>query len=260
MRRRAVLPLILAALLVIPGCATYHLSNQSGILPIQKQRNATEETLAVCPFTYEPQKSSDTELDSLDLQQWQSIVVTGLNQANIFADVVPCTGDEVPAAARYVLNGRITRFRFQKNWVPTFFPIHLGLSFFTFTGYTLFGGPTTMTIVRFSVDFELREVGSDEIILSWNKNYRSTRAVNIYTKGSENPYDNPNLVFAETLGSAAISIAAALPEDREPLATTALPPAETLIQSAPVAPSWAPPSDSTLESPPATSPESTPDT
>ena len=62
-----------------------------------------------------------------------------------------------------------------------------------------------MTIVRFAVEFELRRVGSDEIILSLSKNYRSTRAVNVYTKGVENPYDNPNLVFAEVLESTAIS-------------------------------------------------------
>ena len=212
------------------------LGPNAGILPIQKQRTATNEILAVCRFDYEPRESGDTEFESLDLQQWQHIVVMGLNQANIFADVVSCTGDEVPAVASYVLDGRITRFRFQKNWFPTFFPIHLGLSFFTFTGYTLFGGPTTMTIVRFAVDFELRRVGSDDVILSLSKNYRSTRAVNVYTRGVENPYDNPNLVFAEILGSTAISIAAALPEDREPLAAATAPPStETPNPPAPVA-------------------------
>jgi hypothetical protein len=249
---------ILLSLLAIPGCSTFHLSNQTGILPIHKQRPATESILAVCQFTYEPQESNDTGLEFFDMQQWQHIVVMGLNQANIFADVVACTGDEIPVAASYVLDGKITRFRFQKNWFPTFFPIHLGLSFFTFTGYTLFGGPTAMTIVRFAVDFELRRAGSDEIILSLSKNYRSTRAVNVYTKGVENPYDNPNMVFAEILGSTAISIAAALPEDHEALAaTTALPPAGTPTQPAPVA-QWEHLPQATGESPPAPSSEPPP--
>jgi hypothetical protein len=280
-RVRTALLLILVSLVTIPGCATFHLSNQTGILPIQRQRAATDETLAVCGFTYETLASNDTPLEALDLQRWQNIVVAGLNQANIFADVVPCAGDEVPASASYVLDGRITRFRFQKNWVPTFFPLHLGLSFFTFTGYTLFGGPTTMTIVRFAVDFELRRADTGEILLSWTRNYRSTRAVNIYSKGAGNPYDNPNLVFADVLGSAAISIAEALPDDSEARPAANLTPRSDLpIQSAPVAPSeprpataeevppetsiqpapaptWEPPPDTPLESPSATSPDPT---
>ena len=63
-----------------------------------------------------------------------------------------------------LLDGRITEFWFYKNWVPTLFPIHLGMSFLTFTGYTLFGGPTSATIVRFTVHFELRSAGSGEVI------------------------------------------------------------------------------------------------
>jgi hypothetical protein len=215
MRTRVTLPSVLALLVAIPGCTTFHLYEQTGVLPIQKQRGATGEILAVCEFTYEAMDSGDTPLEASDLQRWQSIVVMGMDQANIFADVVSCSGGEIPEVASYVLNGRIERFRFQKNWVPIFFPLHLGLSFFTFTGYTLFGGPTTVTIVRFAVKFELRKADTHEIVLSLNKNYRSTRAVNVYSNGVENPYDNPNLVFAEILGSTAMSIASALPEEPE---------------------------------------------
>jgi hypothetical protein len=138
-------------------------------------------------------------------------VVAGIDQSNIFARVEISSEAGAPAGADFLLGGRITRFWFEKNWVPTFFPIHLGLSFFTFTGYTLFGGPTTATVVRFSVEFHLQRADTGEEIAVFDENYRSTRAVNIYSKGAENPYDNPNLVFAQVIGSAATRIAAALP-------------------------------------------------
>jgi len=249
-RARAVLLSALTTLIAIPGCATFDLSKQTGVLPIQKQREATSETLAVCGFRYEPQKSNDTPLDAMDLQKWQSMVVAGIDQASIFGKVVSCSGDEIPAAASYVLDGRITRFRFQKNWVPMFFPLHLGLSFFTFTGYTLFGGPTTMTIVRFAVEFELRKVDTNEVVLSLNKNYRSTRAVNIYSKSIGNPYSNPNMVFAEILGESAMAIAAALPDDPEsPADTPSEPPSNPTVEPPPDTP-WEPPPDPRVEPPP----------
>jgi hypothetical protein len=236
MRVRAALLSILTLLIAIPGCSTFHLSEQTGFLPMQKQRGATDEILAVCGFTHEVLDSGDNPLEALDLQKWQSVVVMGMNQANIFADVVSCSGEEIPEVASYVLSGKIERFRFQKNWFPTFFPLHLGLSFFTFTGYTLFGGPTTMTIVRFAVQFELRKVDTNELLLALDKNYRSTRAVNVYSNGAKNPYDNPNLVFSEILGSTAISIALALPDEPEPpLASPLEPPAGVSPESPPSA-------------------------
>jgi hypothetical protein len=201
---------------VLPGCSTFHLYEQTGVLPIQKHRRVTDSTLAVRDFSYESQDPNDTDIVAADLDKWRSLVVSGINQANIFAEVIPYSGDDAGALATYTLDGHITSFRFQKNWVPIFFPLHLGLSFFTFTGYTLFGGPTTATIVRFSVSFELRRADTDELITSFDKSYRSTRAVNVYSKGFENPYDNPNLVFAKILEYAVIEIAAALPDDSQP--------------------------------------------
>jgi len=162
------------------------------------------------PYTAEdPDDASD--LTPADLLRWQQILVSGIDQTNIFALVEAASEGTTPPADGYILSGQITNFRFQKNWVPTFFPIHLGLTFFTFTGYTLFGGPTTATIVRFSTHFELQDARSGDRIIAFDENYRSTRAVNIYSKGAENPYDNPNLVFAEVISSAAIKIAAVLP-------------------------------------------------
>ncbi len=216
MRVRQALLLFLTLLITIPGCATFHLAEHTDLLSLQRQRGVTSETLAVCEFRYEPQESKDTPLDAPDLKKWQSMVVFGLNQTTIFGDVVACSNEEIPSAASYVLNGRITRFRFQKNWVPTFFPVHLGMSFLTFSGYTLFGGPVTFTIARFAVEFELRRVDTDEIVVAFDRSYDSRRAVNIYSRGRENPYSNPNLVFSEVLQSAAIEMALALPDEPEP--------------------------------------------
>jgi hypothetical protein len=199
--------------IVFAGCSTFTLAEQTGVLPIQKHRRATDETLAVLPFSFEPDDPDDaSDLGGADLVKWESLLASGLDQSNIFANVITFSGDESQSPSDYVLGGRITRFRFQKNWVPTFFPLHLGLSFFTFTGYTLFGGPTTATIVRFTVEFELKRVDSGETLVTFDRNYRSTRAVNVYSKGVDNPYNNPNLVFAHIVESAATAIAEALPE------------------------------------------------
>jgi hypothetical protein len=209
--------LFLVLALAQAGCTTFRLREQSGVLAVAKQRRASEETLHVMPFPYAPEDADEAgELTPEDLARWQEVLTSGIDQANVFASVAPAATDGSTPASGYVLAGRITEFRFQKNWVPTLFPIHLGMSFLTFTGYTLFGGPTTTTIVRFKVHFELRRAGSSEVMTAFDENYRSTRAVNIYSKGAENPYDNPNLVFANVITAAVMRIAAALPYPEAP--------------------------------------------
>jgi hypothetical protein len=204
------------------------LREQTGVLAVGKQRRASEATLLVMPFPYAPEDPKDaSDLTPDDLARWQQLLASGIDQSDIFAvvDVAPA-GGAAPADG-YVLSGRITRFSFQKNWVPTFFPIHLGLSFLTFTGYTLFGGPTTATVVRFAVHFEVRSAGSGGEVVAFDENYRSSRAVNIYSKGVENPYDNPNLVFAQVITSAAMKIAASLPYPALAAPASAVPPSIT---------------------------------
>jgi len=213
MRRSHPIALLLL-LLSVPGagCTSFSLHEQSGVLPMPKLRRAAEASLVVLPFTYAPEDADDAgDLTPADLSKWQNLLVSGLDQANVFATVEAAPEAGSPPAAEYVLSGRITRFQFQKNWVPTFFPIHLGLSFLTLTGYTAFGGPLTATIVRFATDFELVRADTGERLAAFDESYRSTRAVNVYTKGSENPYDYPNLVFARVIESAAQKMAAALP-------------------------------------------------
>ena len=139
------------------------------------------------------------------------MLAAGLDQTNILDSVVVASGGGAPPAGDYAIGGRITRFQFQKNWIPTLFPIHLSLSFLTFTGYTLFGGATAATVVRFSVDFELTEVRSGEIIYSFEEDFSSTRKINVYSEAAENPYENPNLVFSKVIDSAATQIAGVFP-------------------------------------------------
>lgn len=212
MRPSKALLLLLAVPIAAAGCTSFQLREQEGVLPIGKQRRASEDTLYVMPFPYQPEDPKDaSDLTQEDLSRWYELLVSGIDQANIFAVVEAAPANGAPPASGYTLDGHITEFWFYKNWVPTLFPIHLGMSFLTFTGYTLFGGPTSATIVRFNVHFELKRAGSAEVITSFDENYRSTRALNVYTKGSENPYDNPNLVFAQVITSATMKVAAALP-------------------------------------------------
>jgi hypothetical protein len=209
--------LFLTIPIVAAGCTSFQLREQEGVLPIGKQRRASEDTLYVTPFPYRPEDPKDaSDLTPEDLSRWHELLVSGIDQANIFALVEAAPTSGAPPANGYLLDGHITEFWFQKNWVPTLVPIHLGMSFLTFTGYTLFGGPTSATIVRFNVHFELRRAGSGELITAFDENYRSIRALNVYTKGSENPYDNPNLVFAQVVTSAAMKVAAALPYPAPP--------------------------------------------
>jgi hypothetical protein len=74
------------------------------------------------------------------------------------------------------------------------------------------------------VHFEVRSAGSGEELVAFDENYRSSRAVNIYSKGGENPYDNPNLVLAQVITSAAMKIAASLPYPALAAPPSAVPP------------------------------------
>jgi hypothetical protein len=209
------LPLVgaVAVLLTLAvGCSTFSLSEQSGSLAVSKHRRARDAALVVLPFAFAPEDPDDADrLSERDLAKWQQMLAAGLDQTNILEFVVVASGGGAPPAGDYTIGGRITRFRFQKSWIPTFIPIHLTLSFLTFTGYTLFGGATAATVVRFTVDFELTDVRSGGLIQSFEEDFSSIRKINVYSEAAENPYENPNLVFSKVIDSAATKIAAAFP-------------------------------------------------
>lgn len=204
---------VVAVLLALAvGCSTFTLADHSGPLAVPEHPRARDASLVVLPFAFVPEDPADAgRLTEDDLARWQRLLAAGLDQTNILESVVVASGAETPPAGDYTIGGRITRFRFQKNWIPTLIPIHLSLSFLTFTGYTLFGGATAATVVHFTVGFELKDVRSGELIHSFEEGFTSTRKINVYSEAAENPYENPNLVFSKLIDSAATKIASALP-------------------------------------------------
>ncbi|MCP3985457.1 MAG: hypothetical protein GY723_13790 [bacterium] len=204
MNIRRFISIALCMSLPLSGCTSFSLSSQTGVLPIPKHPRASEAALVVERFQFD-----DGTLTSFyDRAKWREILIAGLDQSNIFATVGE--SERAPSDfAGYTLSGTIRRFSYQKNWVPTFIPFHVALSFFTLGAYTIFGGPTTGTSVRMTADFELRDA-SGEVVASFTENFASTRAVNIYTSDAKNPYNNPNVALASFIDSAAGKLEAAL--------------------------------------------------
>jgi hypothetical protein len=194
------------------GCSTFTLADHSDPLAVPEHPRARDAALVVLPFAFVPEDPDDAgRLTEHDLARWQRVLAAGLDQTNILESVVVASEGGAPPAGDYTIGGRITRFRFQKNWIPTFIPIHLSLSFLTFTGHTLFGGATAATVVRFTVDFELTDVRSGALIHSFEEDFTSTRKINVYSEAAQNPYENPSLVFSKVVDSAAAQIASSLP-------------------------------------------------
>src|SRR5688572_17583900 len=103
------------------SCSSFNLSEHQGSLSVKKQRRAKDVICVVKPFTYNPSESGEEDLMSApDLQRWQEMLADGLNQSNIVAEVVAQNGDHIQENAAYVIDGKVTRFYFKKNWVPTF--------------------------------------------------------------------------------------------------------------------------------------------
>ncbi len=206
---RAVLVGIAAALV---GCSTFALSEQQTPLNVTKHRRATERSVAVLPFTYQPTDADEIDkVSQADLDQWQVIFAEGIDRSNLFGEVLLVrSGQRVPTTS-YLIDGEITKFNFQKNWVPTLFPLHVGLSFFTFTAYTWLAGPTTITDVDFGIRIHLRDARTAEPLGTFIEFFEDTSAQNIYSKGVNNPYDNPSLVFSEIVDRLSAKVALALP-------------------------------------------------
>lgn len=195
----------------LSSCSSFSLSEQPGTLSIKKQRRAKDATLIVKSFTYEPVDKGDDEMAPQDIVKWQELLAQGIDQSNIFTEVVMEKGDRVSDKTAYSVDGKITRYYFKKNWVPTFFPLHLGASFFTLTIYTWLAGPTTVTKVDFEVQVDLKESKSGTLIKSFTERFQDTSAMNVYSKDTNNPYGNPGIVLSKVIDSLASDMAVALP-------------------------------------------------
>jgi hypothetical protein len=151
------------------------------------------------------------KLTAAELSAWQGLLAAAIAESKIFASVEIASEGRMPSADDYILGSRITRFRFQKRWVPTLFPFHIALSLFTMSMYTMFGGPTSATSVEFAARFELRRAGSGHVMADFSESYRLGRLLNVISDPARNPYDNPNLVFAQIINSAVAKIVEVLP-------------------------------------------------
>jgi hypothetical protein len=205
------LSLLSVLLAFLTSCSSFSLTDHPATLSVKKQRRAKDITLVVKAFKYEPIDQDEQEMAPADIVKWQELLAQGLDQSNIVTEVVPEKGDRASDNAAYSVDGKITRYYFKKNWIPTFFPVHLAASVFTLSLYTWLAGPTTVTKVDFEVQADLKEVKTGTLIKSFTERYQDTSPVNIYTKDTNNPYGNPSLVFSKVIDSLAINMAAALP-------------------------------------------------
>lgn len=207
-----ILSLFFAIPVFLTGCSSFNLAEHSGDLPVKKQRRAKDVTAMVKPFDYSPIESDEGDLMvKEDLLRWQHILADGLNRSNVMTEVVSLNGEKPPENVAYIIDGKVKRFYFKKNWVPTFFPLHLAASFFTLTGYTWLAGPTTVTKVDFQVEVQLKDAKSGEVVKTFTEQFQDTSSMNIYSKDTNNPYGNPSMVFSRVIDSLAGDIAAALP-------------------------------------------------
>jgi hypothetical protein len=196
---------------LLTSCSSFSLSEHPGDLTVKKQRRAKEATLVVKAFKYDPVEKEEEGMAPQDIAKWQELLTQGLDQSNIFAQVVAEKGDRTADSAVYSLDGKITRYYFKKNWVPTFFPVHIGASLFTLTLYTWFAGPTTVTKVDFEIQADLKDAKSGTLIKTFTERFQDTSALNIYSKDTNNPYGNPSITISKVIDSLATDIAAALP-------------------------------------------------
>ena len=108
------------------GCSTFTLADHSGPLAVPEHPRARDASAVVLPFVFAPEDPDDAgRLTEGDLARWQRMLAAGLDQANILESVAVASGAESRSAGDFAIGGRITRFRFQKSWIPTLIPIHL---------------------------------------------------------------------------------------------------------------------------------------
>ena len=210
------------------ACTTFHMSEQVTPAALERHRRASEESALVLPFRFTPANPDHRkDMSEQDLLRWQEFLAQSLDQTGIFERVSAATSpDAAREAARYAISGEIREFQFRKNWVPTFFPVHLAASFFTFTLFTWLGGPTTITDVDFDATVEVKDLRTGVETGTFLVRFESTDLMNLYTSSLKNPYDNPGLVWSQLIGRLAVQIAAALPAE---------PPTQPAMSPAPAA-------------------------
>lgn len=196
----------------LSSCAHVHLADRSPEINIIKLSQATNSVCGVAPFVFEPTNKDEADLmTSADLAKWHKIFFDAVNLSDICKETIKLdSGSNVSKNIDYLIDGKITNFYFKKNWVPVFFPLHLGLSFFTIGIYTLAAGPTTTTKVDFKYIVNLKDAKTGAIITSIPESYKSIDPLTIYSSDTKNPYGNMSVAFTPLIDHSLVMLAEAL--------------------------------------------------
>jgi len=189
---------------LLSGCATYHLTDHTPQYLLNKHAEATKGVCAVAPFSYEPiEKGDDEMMDKADLDKWNTMFFEAVNRADICGRAVRVSSlNLIPANATFVIDGKVTEFSFERNWVPMFFPVWTGLTVLSLGIYGLAAGPMTTTQVDFSFSVNLKNAKTLQIIETNAEKFESTDVQTLYSDSYGNPYNNPGHAFEPTLNSA----------------------------------------------------------
>jgi hypothetical protein len=196
------------------GCSAYHLDDSQPQINVTKLRQSNA-SCAVTPFAWEPEEKSDSgNMRPADLEKWDQIYFDSVNLSDICAETVKVVpGGKVPNGIDYVIDGKISDFYFKKNWVPMFFPVHLGISLFTLTVYTWAAGPTTTTKVELKYTVRVKNIKTNSVIAEIPEHYSSTDVMTMYSRDTDHPYGNPGMVLAQVFNDANAKIAEAIRSD-----------------------------------------------
>lgn len=208
--RGAIVALLVPALL--SACSTYHLREHNPQYVLSKQTEATKDLCAVAPFTFEPIDQGDAKMmNKADLDKWNELFFEAFNRADICGRATRVASlDAVPANAKLVIDGKITEFSFERNWVPMFFPVWMGLTVFSLGIYGLAAGPMTTTKSEFGFTVNLKAAKTRQIIESNTEKFDSTDVQTLYSDDAGNPYNNPGLAFEPTLNEAMKKLSSAI--------------------------------------------------
>lgn len=203
---------ILMIPIFISGCSHIHLADQSPQINVTKLSQSTASVCGVAPFGFEPtDKDQADAMTSADLAKWHKIYFDAVNLSDICKETIKLdSSNNIHQNIDYLIDGKITDFYFKKNWVPVFFPLHIGISFFTLGLYTLAAGPTTTTKVSFKYVVNLKDAKSGAIINTIQKSYESTDPLNIYSSDTKNPYGNPSIAISPLVDHSLVMLAEAI--------------------------------------------------
>lgn len=210
MVRGATVAILIPALL--SACSTYHLKEHNPQYVLSKQAEATKDLCAVAPFSYEPIDQGDAKMmNKADLDKWNELFFEAFNRADICGRAIKVTSlDSIPAGAKFVIDGKVTEFSFERNWVPMFFPVWMGLTVISLGIYGLSAGPMTTTKSELGFSVNLKDAKSRQLIEANAERFESTDVQTLYSDDAGNPYNHPGLAFEPTLNEAMKKLSAAI--------------------------------------------------